>query len=95
MRTPRAHYEGTGPEIVRDVPDITHFVAGSGTSGTLMGIGRYLKQYNPDDPDHRRRAAARRTSRRPTQHRRRIHPPGLRELERLRPARPQACRATP
>jgi cysteine synthase len=41
---PRAHYEGTGPEILRDVPDITHFVAGLGTSGTLMGIGRFLKE---------------------------------------------------
>ncbi|MGD9795805.1 MAG: PLP-dependent cysteine synthase family protein [Acidimicrobiia bacterium] len=44
---PRAHYEGTGPEILRDCPDITHFVAGLGTSGTLMGVGRYLKQQNP------------------------------------------------
>ena len=45
---PRAHFEGTGPEIVRDVPDITHFVAGLGTSGTLMGTGTVLKQYNPN-----------------------------------------------
>lgn len=45
---PRAHYEGTGPEIWRDVPEITHFVAGLGTSGTLMGVGRYLKDQNPD-----------------------------------------------
>jgi cysteine synthase B len=45
---PTAHYEGTGPEIWRDVPDITHFVAGLGTSGTLMGTGRYLKERNPD-----------------------------------------------
>ncbi|MDW3216604.1 MAG: cysteine synthase family protein [Ilumatobacteraceae bacterium] len=45
---PRAHYEGTGPEIWRDVPDITHFVAGLGTSGTLMGTGRFLKEQNPD-----------------------------------------------
>ena len=44
---PLAHYEGTGPEIVRDVPDITHFVAGLGTSGTLMGTGRRLREYNP------------------------------------------------
>jgi cysteine synthase len=44
---PRAHYEGTGPEILRDVPDITHFVAGLGTSGTLMGVGRYLKEHRP------------------------------------------------
>ena len=45
---PRAHYEGTGPEIWRDVPEVTHFVAGLGTSGTLMGVGRYLKERNPD-----------------------------------------------
>jgi [CysO sulfur-carrier protein]-thiocarboxylate-dependent cysteine synthase len=45
---PRAHYEGTGPEIWRDVPEITHFVAGLGTSGTLMGTGRFLKDQNPD-----------------------------------------------
>jgi [CysO sulfur-carrier protein]-thiocarboxylate-dependent cysteine synthase len=44
---PMAHYEGTGPEIFRDVPDITHFVAGLGTSGTLMGTGRYLKEQDP------------------------------------------------
>jgi len=45
---PRAHYDTTGPEIFRDVPDITHFVAGLGTSGTLMGVGTYLKEQNPD-----------------------------------------------
>ncbi len=44
---PRAHYEGTGPEIIRDVPDITHFVAGLGTSGTLMGTGTFLKEHDP------------------------------------------------
>ena len=43
----RAHYEGTGPEIWRDAADVTHFVAGLGTSGTLMGVGRYLKEQNP------------------------------------------------
>jgi [CysO sulfur-carrier protein]-thiocarboxylate-dependent cysteine synthase len=45
---PRAHYDTTGPEILRDVPDITHFVAGLGTSGTLMGVGTYLKEHKPD-----------------------------------------------
>ncbi len=44
---PRAHYEGTGPELWRDLPEITHFVAGLGTSGTLMGTGRFLKEQNP------------------------------------------------
>ncbi len=45
---PMAHYEGTGPEIWRDCPDITHFVAGLGTSGTLVGVGKFLKERNPD-----------------------------------------------
>jgi cysteine synthase len=45
---PTAHYEGTGPEILRDCPEITHFVAGLGTSGTLMGTGRFLKEHDPD-----------------------------------------------
>ncbi|MFV0318131.1 MAG: PLP-dependent cysteine synthase family protein [Microthrixaceae bacterium] len=45
---PRAHYRTTGPEIWRDVPDITHFVAGLGTSGTLLGVGTYLKEQNPE-----------------------------------------------
>ena len=45
---PSAHYRTTGPEIWRDVPEVTHFVAGLGTSGTLMGVGRYLKEQNAD-----------------------------------------------
>ncbi len=40
----RAHYETTGPELLRDLPTITHFVAGLGTTGTLMGVGRYLRE---------------------------------------------------
>jgi len=44
---PKAHYEGTGPEIWRDCPEVTHFVAGLGTSGTLLGVGRFLKEQNP------------------------------------------------
>ena len=45
---PRVHYETTGPEILRDVPDVTHFVAGLGTSGTVLGVGTYLKEMHPD-----------------------------------------------
>jgi [CysO sulfur-carrier protein]-thiocarboxylate-dependent cysteine synthase len=44
---PRAHYEGTGAEIVRDLPEVTHFVAGLGTGGTLMGAGRRLREHDP------------------------------------------------
>jgi cysteine synthase len=44
---PKAHYEGTGPEIWRDCPEITHFIAGLGTSGTLIGVGTFLKERNP------------------------------------------------
>ena len=44
---PGAHYETTGPEIIEALPDLTHFVAGLGTGGTLMGVGRRLKEYNP------------------------------------------------
>jgi [CysO sulfur-carrier protein]-thiocarboxylate-dependent cysteine synthase len=43
----RAHYETTGPELLADLPEITHFVAGLGTSGTLMGTGRYLRERVP------------------------------------------------
>jgi cysteine synthase len=41
---PEAHYQTTGPEILRDVPEITHFVAGMGTGGTLMGVRRYFRE---------------------------------------------------
>jgi cysteine synthase len=45
---PKGHYEGTGPEIWRDCPEVTHLVAGLGTAGTLMGVGRFLKERNPN-----------------------------------------------
>ena len=45
---PDAHYQTTGPEIIRDLPEVTHFVAGLGTGGTLMGTGRRLKEHNPE-----------------------------------------------
>ncbi|TDD65241.1 PLP-dependent cysteine synthase family protein [Actinomadura rubrisoli] len=42
-----AHYETTGPEILEDLPAVTHFVAGLGTTGTLMGVGRFLREKVP------------------------------------------------
>jgi cysteine synthase B len=42
-----AHYEGTGPEVLADLPEITHFVGGLGTTGTLMGVGRFLRERAP------------------------------------------------
>ncbi len=44
----QAHYEGTGPEILADLPSVTHFVAGLGTTGTLMGVGRFFREHKPD-----------------------------------------------
>jgi cysteine synthase len=43
-----SHYRGTGPEILADLPTVTHFVAGLGTTGTLMGAGRFLREHRPD-----------------------------------------------
>jgi cysteine synthase B len=44
----QAHYEGTGPELLADLPTITHFVAGLGTTGTLMGVGRFFREHKPE-----------------------------------------------
>lgn len=48
QNNPRAHFETTGEEIVRQAPDVTHFVAGIGTGGSITGIGRRLKKHNPN-----------------------------------------------
>ncbi|MBI4219844.1 MAG: PLP-dependent cysteine synthase family protein, partial [Chloroflexi bacterium] len=48
MNNPLAHYDTTAEEILRQAPDITHFVAGVGTGGTISGVGRRLKEHNPD-----------------------------------------------
>lgn len=44
----QAHYESTGPELLEDLPTITHFIAGLGTTGTLMGTGRFFRDKKPD-----------------------------------------------
>ncbi len=93
---PRAHYEGTGPEILRDCPGVTHFVAGLGTSGTLLGVGRFLREKLGDDvSDLGGRAAGGRDGRRAAQPRRRLHPAHLRGPGRRRAARPQDGGAAP
>ena len=91
-RQPQGPLRGTGPEIWRDCPEITHFVAGLGTAGTLMGVGRFLKERNPDGPDVGRRAAGGGDGGRPEEPRRGVHPAGVHRVRRLRPARPQEGR---
>ncbi|MGH2813406.1 MAG: pyridoxal-phosphate dependent enzyme, partial [Actinomycetota bacterium] len=55
---PQAHYPTTGPEILRDLPEMTHFVAGLGTGGTLTGVGRFVAESAPQvrvvaaEPEH-------------------------------------------
>ena len=44
----QAHYDTTGPELLEDLPSITHFVAGLGTTGTLMGVGRFFRDTKPE-----------------------------------------------
>ena len=76
----RAHYETTGPEILADLPSVTHFVAGLGTTGTLMGTGRFLREHVPDVQDRRGRAAVRRAGLRAAQRGRGLRPRALRRV---------------
>ena len=76
----RAHYETTGPEILADLPSVTHFVAGLGTTGTLMGTGRFLREHVPGREDRRRRASVRRAGLRPAERGRGIRPRALRPV---------------
>ena len=71
---PGAHYATTAPEILRDLPSITHFVAGLGTGGTLTGTGRRLKEDKPGVQVDRRRAAPGRRRPGPAQPGRGLHP---------------------
>ena len=56
---PRAHEQGTGPEILAAVPELDAFVAGLGTGGTLTGVGRFLRRERPERAGDRRGAAPR------------------------------------
>ena len=90
---PRAHYETTGPEIWADCPEITHFVAGLGTSRHAHGRRHVPQGAEPRHQGDRGRAAVGRAGRGPAQPRRGLHPAGLREVGRPRAARRQADRA--
>ena len=86
---PLAHYEGTGPEILRDCPEVDVFVAGLGTSGTLMGVGRLPQGAQARREGRRGRTAGRRAGAGLAQPRRRVRPADLRS----RGARPEVHRA--
>ena len=73
-----AHYEAPARSCSRTCPTITHFVAGLGTTGTLMGVSRFLREHKPGVQDHRRRAPVRRARLRPAQHRRGLRPRAVR-----------------
>src|SRR5277367_882285 len=75
----RAHYETTGPEILADLPSVTHFVAGLGTTGTLMGTGRFLREHVPGQ-DRGGRAEVRRACLRPAERGRGFRARALRRL---------------
>ena len=87
-----SHYATTGPEILADLPSITHFVAGLGTTGTLMGVGRFLRERVPGVADHRRRAALRRAGLRAAQPRRGLRPGAVRRVGADHPLRGRSTR---
>ena len=80
-----AHEESTGPELLADLPEITHFVGGLGTTGTLMGVSRFFRAAQARGQDRRRRAAVRRAGLRPAQPRRGLRPRAVRRLAHRRP----------
>ena len=92
---PKAHYERTGPEIWRDCPEVTHFVAGLGTSGTLLGVGPIPQGTEPRGESAGHRASGRGDRRRAAQPRRRLHSADLRRQPRFRTVGREADRAAP
>ena len=94
--TPRRTTRAPVPRSCRDCPGITHFVAGLGTSGTLLGVGPLpAREARRRRVDLGRRAAGGRDGRRPAQPRRRLHPADLRGPRRRGAARPQDRGASP